>query len=159
MKKPRGESSEGSQEREVKEAPAPTVEAARGMVLGPNGTAEPRERLPQPLPVILEIIFISSALEASTTTEPEGAATLPMTSIATRVQSSGPASVGPSLSAAPTPGVARVSILVTPNTMKTLDAGIAERLMGFILQCGIGGRGAAARWRSLATGPRPRPRP
>lgn len=105
-----------------------------GTVSGPSGIAEPRERLPQPPPVIPEIISIPPSPEASATVEPEGVATLPMTFIATGVQLSGPVSVGPFSSTVPTLGVAKVFTLVPSNAAVTLNVGLAERLLGFILQ-------------------------
>lgn len=104
------------------------------MAPGSSGSTGSRERMPQPPPVAPEIIMVPSSLEAATIAELEGDSISFVITAEAETQPTDPASASPSSFTAPTLGVARVSTLVLPHALVTLNAGLVERLLGFILQ-------------------------
>lgn len=76
----RKELSEGPQERGAKEALMLATEATGGTVSELSRAAKPRERSPQPPPIVLKVISIPPSPEAGTTIESERVLTSPMAS-------------------------------------------------------------------------------
>lgn len=108
---------------------------ADDMVLLANEDPTSREGATQPPVIIIEAVSMLSSLEAGIATGPEGADAPPAGPLAmTETQVPNSASAKPSTSSMPPPRVLRATAMVLPNAVVTLDTGLEEKMLGFILQ-------------------------
>lgn len=88
-----------------------------------------------PHATIIEVVLVLLSCKVGITTEPRGAKVPPMVPlVVTKIQVPGSTPVGSLTSSAPSLRVLRVIAMISPNALVTVDAGLAERLLSFILQ-------------------------
>lgn len=130
--RPHGELSRRSKEIERGEDSVPVARVAVDVV-APSRTPTSREGAAQPPAAIIEVMPVPSSPKAGTAARLEGANVPPMVpsvTIETRVLD--PVLTRPSTFSMPPLGVLRDTAMILPNASMILDAGLVNRLLGFI---------------------------
>lgn len=119
----------------MQSSPSSIVEVAGSTTPGSSRGAKRREGASRAPPSKApEIVEIPPSPEAAIALVEEGGSALPVTKVVAKTRPKRPELTGPFSTALPPSGIIGGSAMIQLDVSITLDAGLAERLLGFILQ-------------------------